>query len=276
MDKINDFLNHKLPSDFLFSDDLVMEKLNECIEKLLRYKFENNTPLIEPIPQNELPNVPFGDFKHLDNQEIINKLVEKNTKKNSIEEDRDEQLKQLAKTRLENEKLKREEKRKKRLEEKRRINGNKLDINTDDDDDSDEEDNLDSDDDDLNPSKLSEYDDDKVDIESMISNMTRQSSPHRSVNSFDISINKKNSASSSSFNNQISDYENLKDRSSTYLNPNLSSPLKYSSNSLHKASPKHMQLNINAKTASSSSSALVTHIVSPNNRYIQNSIPGDN
>ncbi|CAF0798358.1 unnamed protein product [Brachionus calyciflorus] len=269
MDKINEFLNHKLPENFLFSDDIVMEKLNDCIEKLLRYKFES--PLIEPIPQNELPNVPFGDFKQLDYQEIINKLVENNTKKMSIEEDRDEQLKQIAKTRLETEQLKREENRKKRLEEKK-LTGDKLDINTDDDDS--DEDNLDSDDD-LNPSKLSEYDDDKVDIESMISNMTRQSSPHRSINSFDIplnnKLNSKNSASSNSFNNQASDYENLKERKS-YLNPSLASPLKYSSNSLHKSSPKHKQLTINAKT--SSSSALISHIISPNNsRLSQNSIP---
>lgn len=80
MDKINEFLNHRLPENFLFDDDIVMEKLNECIEKLLRHKFENG-PLLEPIPQNELPNIPFGDFKHLDKQELISKLVETNTKK---------------------------------------------------------------------------------------------------------------------------------------------------------------------------------------------------
>lgn len=266
MDKINEFLNHKLPENFLFSDDLVMEKLNECIEKLLRFKFESS--LLEPIPANELPSLPFGDLKLMDNQEFLNKLVEKKTKNSLSEEDRDEQLKQLAKTRLETEKLKREERRKKRLEEKRKLDGSKIDLATDDED---SDDDLESDDD-LNPSKLSEYDDD-MDIESMISNMTRQSSPHRSINSVDISsnkINSKNSASSNSFTNQLSDYENLKEQKNSFLNPK-TNQLKYSSNSLHKSSPKHKQLSVNAKSTSSSSSALITHIISPNNRPIHGS-----
>ncbi|RMZ94927.1 USP6 N-terminal [Brachionus plicatilis] len=256
MDKINEFLNHKLPENFVFSDDLAMQKLNECIEKLLRYKFESS--LLEPIPSNELAMLPFGDLKLLDNQHYLNKLAENKSKNGHGDGDRDEQLKKLAKTRLESEKMKREERRIKRMQEK----GAKLELNSDSDD---SEDDLDSDDD-LNPSKLSEYDDDK-DIESMISNMTRQSSPHRSINSVDIHatrINSKNSASNSSFtNHQGSDYENLIEQKNSLLNPR-ASPLKYSSNSLHKSSPKHTKLSLNARPASSSSSALLTHIISPN------------
>lgn len=257
MDKINEFLNHKLPENFLFSDDLVMEKLNECIEKLLRFKFESL--ILEPIPINELPSLPFGDLKLMNNQEYLNKMSEKKTKFSKIEEDRDEQLKQLAKTRLEKEKMKREERRRKFLEEKGKLEEGKINFDTDDDD-SDEE--LESDDD-LNPSKLSEYDDDK-DVESMISNMTRQSSPHRSINSVDIQTNKinsKNSRSSNSFTNQLSDYENLQDQKISFLNVK-TSPLKHSSNSLNKSSPK----SLNNKTTSSSSSALASYIISPNSQ----------
>lgn len=291
MDKINEFLNHKLPSNFLYDDDLVMIKLDECIEKLLRYKFETG-PLLEPIPSNELANVPFGDFK-----DILSKLAESNTKKNSIDEDREEQLRKLAQIRLDNEKQRREERRRRRQEERRLLYENNpssmakfleeggkgirniSDNDSDDDDDSVVKDE-DSDDDDLNPSKLSEYDDDKCEKESMLSNLTRQSSPQRSINSYDITNNihrssnlrSKHSASNSSFTtNQASDYENMSNSQNQnqnttptnksnilkILNDNSDLTPKYNSNSLQasKSSPKHHLTLVN-KPASTSTSAI--------------------
>ena len=71
MDKINEFLNHKLPENFLHDDDKVIEKLEKCIERLLRFKLDSGA-LIEPIPAIEQPRIPFGDLK--DNQELINQI----------------------------------------------------------------------------------------------------------------------------------------------------------------------------------------------------------
>lgn len=60
MDKINELLNHQLPQSFAYEDDLVMEKLSRCIEKLTNLKLD---PSVDPTPANELPQVPFGSFK---------------------------------------------------------------------------------------------------------------------------------------------------------------------------------------------------------------------
>lgn len=60
MDKINELLNHQLPQNFSYEDDFVMDKLARCIEKLSTLKLD---PSVEPIPTNELPQMPFGAFK---------------------------------------------------------------------------------------------------------------------------------------------------------------------------------------------------------------------
>src|SRR5579883_2485404 len=60
MDKINDLLSHQLPQSFGYEDDLVMEKLARSIEKLVNLKLDATA---EPIPTNELPQIPFGSFK---------------------------------------------------------------------------------------------------------------------------------------------------------------------------------------------------------------------
>ena len=201
MDKINEFLNHKLPEDFIYSDDQVMEKLELCIDKITRFKFASG-PLIETIPANELPKIPFGDFKKVDKNEIINQIVQKSSEqsKSSVGKDRNAAVEQMAKDRLEIEKKKQEEMRrlKRQLSKEAAEAGtagdsslhqanqsNSLDkllnksgrpiLNISDDDDEDDEDDLnDTDsDDDLNPSKISEYDEEKAEKESIISNATR-------------------------------------------------------------------------------------------------------
>lgn len=122
----------------------------------------------------------------------------------------------------------------------------------------------------------------------MLSNLTRQSSPQRSNHSFDLSnqykhvesnLKSKNSASSSSFANQASDYENLNTTNNTSATSK-SNIIKvkndsFYSNSISKLSPKHFQqLNINAKESSASSSpTLAHHIVSPISRINSTSIP---
>ena len=83
MDKINEFLNHKLATDFLFSDDKVMLKLELCIDKLTKFKFSTGFIMAESIPKIELPSMPFGDFKKLDKTEIINKIQPINTYNNN-------------------------------------------------------------------------------------------------------------------------------------------------------------------------------------------------
>lgn len=277
MDKINDFLNHKLPENFLYDDDFVMEKLAKCIDKLANFKLESGNSLLEAAPANELPNVPFGDFKAIDYELMY-------TRNNSLKRDennnRDEQLKQLARSRLEMEKKNRDERRKKRREEKEKQrlaamstserqlddrlmklnnNGTATKDSDDSDDDSDlaasNDDDSDDDDDDLNPSKLSEYDDDKMDKESLLSNLTRQSSLQKSLNdvqsqssmevfntvnrhapadrttnSSSLNKNSKSSFSNSSFMNQTSDYENLNSKPPVVGSPNTTHT--YNSNSL--------------------------------------------
>ena len=130
--------------------------------------------------------MPFGDFKKIDTRPKV-------TEGESSNKDRDAFVEQIAKEKIEVEKKKREEIKLKKREE-RKMNesaNNNGDIkeyiedggkpirnisDEDDDDEEDEDDDVESDEDDLNPSKLSEYDDDKVDKESMLSNMTRESS----------------------------------------------------------------------------------------------------
>ena len=263
MDKINEFLNHKLPDDFILSDDEVMDRLQLCIDKLTRFKFQNG-PLLEPIPESELPKIPFGEYKKFDKQEIISQIVQKSNEK-VTSKTRDAAVEQLAKDRLETEKKKKEEKRRKREENSETLSYGKMIndggpiLNISDEEDYDNE-NMnetddDEDDDDLNPSKLSEYDDDKIDKESMLSNLTRESTPQRSFTDIQSQLslemlsnpakntpnsdslrknllNIKQSQTKSSFLHQNSEYENVSitnnslsksfiNRQSTYENHNI-------------------------------------------------------
>lgn len=78
MDRINEFLKNTLPRDFQFADDLVMDKLNACIELLAIRKFgASSLHLIDDIPASELPRVPFGQFKRVNKQEILAQLAAK-------------------------------------------------------------------------------------------------------------------------------------------------------------------------------------------------------
>ena len=121
MDKINDFLNHKLPADFLYSDDEVMLRLEECIDKLQKHRFGPPTggPILEAIPANELPKIPFGDFKKFDKNEIVSNLIVQQKKgvqsRNSL--DRSAAVELMAKERLSAEKRKQEEERKLRKQQ---------------------------------------------------------------------------------------------------------------------------------------------------------------
>lgn len=171
MDKINDFLNHKLPDDFLYPDDVVMLKLEICIDKLQRHRFGTG-PLLEAIPADELPKVPFGDFKKANKNDIITSLAQNKSsgnKRNSL--DRSAAVELMAKERLELDKKKLEEERKLRKQQSLAAEGgdggeqgglerllNKTGepiLNISDDD---EDFELSDSDDDLNPSKISEYD----------------------------------------------------------------------------------------------------------------------
>ena len=213
MDKINEFINHKLPEDFLFPDDFVMEKLQRCIDKLIRFKQNIALDLIPPA--GELPTLPFGDLNKLSKQELISQIQRYHAEKKP--DARDAQLQEIANDRLQVEKRARAERRKQRAEERRKrqqlllnggdtpsnletyLNGKPI-RNISDSDDSDEEENNgladDSSDDeveynsdDLNPSKISEYD-----KESMLSNMTRESAatPHRQRRSYnDVSVTRR-------------------------------------------------------------------------------------
>jgi hypothetical protein len=205
MDKINDFINHKLPENFLYDDDLTMTKLERCIDKLQRHRFDSGPLLDSAPPANELPTEPFGDLTKSSHQELIARVQHYHQHKN--EANRDAQLEQLANDRLQVEKRLRAERKQARHEERRRaaaamgnggggddhlekyLNNGKPIRNISDTDDSDEEfqngrgDDTSDDDDDLNPSRISEYEDDKLDKESIISNMTHNSSTtpqHRS------------------------------------------------------------------------------------------------
>jgi hypothetical protein len=313
MDKINDFLNHKLPENFFYEEDFVMEKLSKCIDKLTNYKFESGNGLLEAIPANELPNVPFGDFKVIDRDALMMGSQRSNSLKPGQEStDREEQLKEIARTRLENEKKNREERKRKRREEKQRAekslddklmkingrNGKKPEENGDDDDtdddDSDEDEDEDTDDDDLNPSKLSEYDDDKCDKESMLSNLTRESSLQKSLNdirhsqsSLDAIVNggspmaaknpsnggnlaaaailsglnktSKSSFSNSSFMNQTSEYENLK--SNVTATNGVTKPNSPSTIVSHHYNSNSLQFQTSKPPVSSSSSSSVANVV---------------
>lgn len=153
MDKINDLINHQLPQSFGYEDDIVMEKLDRCIEKLINLKLDTS---VDQVPTNELPQLPFGSFKPSSGLLLLQQSLARKPA--------DEQLRILADA--DHQKRKNQQ----------QVNGNGgslsdsdgLDMNDDDDDD-------DSDSDDLNPSKLSEYDDDKCDKESVISQMTMSS-----------------------------------------------------------------------------------------------------
>jgi len=173
MDKINEFLNHKLSDDFLFSDDKVMIKLEVCIDKLTKFKFPTGY-LMEPIPKNELPAMPFGDFKKFDKKEIINQLAQKQSVDYS-NSDRDALVGQLHQHRLQTQLTQREERRIKRREE-RLAKGETSNLSDDEfgDDYSFEHEDDDEDED----------DDDKVEKESLMSNMTRPPTPQRSFSDF--------------------------------------------------------------------------------------------
>ncbi len=185
MDKINDFLNHKLPEDFLYSDDEVMYKLEECIDKLQKHRFAPSGPILDAIPQDELPKIPFGDFKKFDKNEILSNIVQKQGVQSRNSLNRSAAVELMAKERLEAEKRKQEEERKLRRQQtleadnggfEKILNSNGepiLNISDMDDDEDDFE--MSDSDDDLNPSKISEYDEDRADKESIISNLTRQS-----------------------------------------------------------------------------------------------------
>lgn len=147
MDKINDLLNHQLPQSFVYEDDLVMEKLARCIEKLTNLKLDSSS---EPTPANEMPQVPFGSFKPSSSLLLLQQSAAKTPA--------DEQLRMLADAD--------HQKRKQQQVNGSLSDSDGLEMDDEDDDDSD----------DLNPSKLSEYDDDKCDKESVISQMTMSSS----------------------------------------------------------------------------------------------------
>jgi hypothetical protein len=208
MDKINDFINHRLPENFMYDDDYTMEKLQKCIDKLQRYRFDSG-PLLEPIPpSNELPTMPFGDLNKSSQQELIARIQHYHKHKNEVGVSRDAQLELIANDRLQVEKKLRADRKRARAEERKRVAALSGDASqlerylnssgkpiknisdSDDDDDADgypngHQDSSDEDDDahaydsdDLNPSKISEYD-----KESMLSNMTHLSTPqHKSYN----------------------------------------------------------------------------------------------
>lgn len=167
MDKINDFLNHKLPDDFLYPDDVVMLKLEICIDKLQKHRFSTG-PLLEPIPADELPKVPFGDFKKANKNDLITSLAQnKSSGHNRNSLDRSAAVELMARERLESDKKKLEEERKLRKQQSLAVDGEQGGLErllnktgepipniSDDDDDFEVSDS----DDDLNPSKISEYD----------------------------------------------------------------------------------------------------------------------
>ena len=208
MEKINDFINHRLPENFMFDDDYTIEKLQGCIEKLQRHRFDTG-PLLDIIPPPvEMPTMPFGDLNKLSQQDLIAQIQTYHKHKHSVTLDRDAHIEQIANERLNQAKKLRAERKQARMEERKQLammnedagNLEKLLVNShgkpirnisdSDDDDDDEEDfngRLDSSDDenedynsdDLNPSKISEYDDDKLDKESMLSNITHDSTPFK-------------------------------------------------------------------------------------------------
>ena len=127
MDKINDFLNHKLPKNFLYDDDLVIDKLEACIERISRHKFIDGggatsgggggVSVLEPPPASELPKIPFGEFKKCEKQDIIAQLVRNQV--DNKETDREQLVGKLAQDRLELERKKIEEVKRRKRDEKR-------------------------------------------------------------------------------------------------------------------------------------------------------------
>lgn len=260
MDKINEFINHKLPENFMFDDDEVIKKLEKCIEKLQRHRFESG-PLLDLIPPPaETPSMPFGDLAKLSQQELIAQIQLYHKQKG--ESNREVQIEQIASERLQEAKKIRADEKKRRQQQQQILSANGpvarggehdknnnymneknlSDSENDQDDDSDEESNqlrVDSSDDeengeferrrrakkvgadgvsdDLNPSRISEYDEDK---ESVLSSMTNDdSSPmhgNRSNNSSKHASSlspKKHSPNKSD--QMASDYENLNENSTS-------------------------------------------------------------
>lgn len=155
MDKINELINHQLPQSFGYEDDLVMEKLSRCIEKLANLKLDT---IAEQVPSNELPQVPFGSFKPSSNLLLLQQSLAKKPA--------DEQLRILADA----DHLKR-----KNLQQVKKSEGSLSDSDGLDDEDDDDDDS------DIEPSNLSAYDDDKCDKESVISQMTMSSTSNKGV-----------------------------------------------------------------------------------------------
>ena len=216
MDEINEYLKNKLPNNFMFDDDFVMQKLESCIETLKRSKLGQ----LESVPIKELASQPFGTFKATNKQEMLSQMADKgglNGEKSS-NENRLAALEKMASVRLEVEKKKQREERKRRKQERLAaaaataaadgasfgaafINDGKpiKNISDEDEEDGESEDDEDEDDDDdedeeddLNPSKLSEYEDERGEKASILSDLTHQtrsSSEMTSQNSLD---NRKN------------------------------------------------------------------------------------
>jgi hypothetical protein len=77
MDSINHFLKNRLPLSFGLNDDEVILRLQECMDVLKRYRLDQT----QPLPQNEMPTQPFGQFN-----KITRELIAYNQKKQSMEE----------------------------------------------------------------------------------------------------------------------------------------------------------------------------------------------
>jgi USP6 N-terminal-like protein len=214
MDKINEFLKNKIPKDFMFSDDVVMDKLHICIDQLERLRFKDGTSVIDTIPTNELPVLPFGEFKKVNKTEILAQLEAKLAESNGTTANRESKINTMAKERLEEQQKKRREemleRRKRRRQEAKEkgititnniYNGVNGDENDDDDDldglDDDSDYMDDDDDDDLNPSKISDNDDDKYDKESMLSYIT---TPSQKQSMNDLYFQNQNNSSNSQSN----------------------------------------------------------------------------
>jgi hypothetical protein len=84
MDSINNFLKNQLPDSFGLTDDQVVFRLSECMDVLRRYKLDQT----QPLPQNEIPTQPFGQFN-----KITRELIAFNQKKQSTMEEIVENLK---------------------------------------------------------------------------------------------------------------------------------------------------------------------------------------
>ena len=220
MDEINEYLKNKLTVNFMFEDDEVMRRLEICLETLKRYKLIQN-PVLDQIPKDEEPTIPFGIFRIPDRKQLTNSsaaTITTNTNNNSNSarsggekygtniENRTSMIEKIATAKLEKEKaLQREQRRKKRREKQMMMSGGSSALggeksfngiingggagdkhipnisdedtcNDDDDDSDDDDDEDDSDEDDLNPSRLSDYEYERSDKVSIISDLTNNSS----------------------------------------------------------------------------------------------------